>query len=98
MTVLPDESKVTCDECHWKGTLGQVDRVLDPNPLPNTEPDMWHVCPRCRTPEHIVMACDEEHCWERVTCGTPTPEGYRNTCSVHAPWRKADGYPDATSL
>lgn len=29
--------------------------------------------------------CDEPGCKEEITCGTPTPTGYRRTCSTHAP-------------
>lgn len=29
--------------------------------------------------------CDEPGCKEPITCGTPTPSGYRRTCSEHCP-------------
>ena len=29
--------------------------------------------------------CDEPGCKEQVSCGTPTPTGYRNTCGKHRP-------------
>ena len=32
--------------------------------------------------------CDEPGCTRIATCGTPTPEGYRTSCSEHAPWAK----------
>lgn len=45
-----------------------------------------HVCPECYGVENTLQrACDENGCWKTVTCGTPTPNGYRNTCSKHAP-------------
>ncbi len=29
--------------------------------------------------------CDEPDCYDSVCCGTPTPDGYRNTCYEHKP-------------
>lgn len=29
--------------------------------------------------------CDEPGCFNRVSCGTPTPTGYRSTCHTHYP-------------
>ena len=29
------------------------------------------------------MLCDEPGCKKRITCGTPTKNGYRNVCSQH---------------
>lgn len=29
--------------------------------------------------------CDEPGCYDAVSCGTPTSNGYRNTCSKHKP-------------
>jgi hypothetical protein len=37
--------------------------------------------------------CDESGCNEPSTCGTPTPAGYRRTCSDHCP--KLDAAIDA---
>ncbi len=31
------------------------------------------------------QVCDEPDCKRPVTCGTPTPKGYRHTCGTHAP-------------
>ena len=39
----------------------------------------------CDTPE----ICDEPDCLEDVTCGWPSPNGYRNTCGKHAQFFKA---------
>ena len=33
----------------------------------------------------IGAICDEPGCIKQVTCGTPTKDGYRNTCSEHSP-------------
>ena len=72
--------KVICTECDWHGDHTEADRVQDPR-----GPDTWQVCPGCRTPEHMVQACDEPECWTVVSCGTPTANGYRNTCGKHCP-------------
>jgi hypothetical protein len=32
--------------------------------------------------------CDEPGCKEEITCGTPTPTGYRRTCGKHLPKRE----------
>lgn len=36
-----------------------------------------HICPEAQ--------CDEPGCKEQITCGTPTADGYRNTCWPHHP-------------
>lgn len=74
--------KVFCTECGWHGTAAEIDRVQDPR-----SPEVWNVCPKCRTPEHIVTACDQPECWQPASCGTPTAEGYRQTCGDHMPNR-----------
>jgi phage FluMu protein Com len=42
-------------------------------------------CPKCKSVNDFTAVCDEEGCVQQVSCGTPTPTGYRNTCSKHAP-------------
>jgi len=29
--------------------------------------------------------CDEPDCYSEISCGTPTENGYRNTCGTHMP-------------
>lgn len=72
--------RIACSECDWRGTDAEADHVQDPK-----GPDVWQVCPKCRTPEHLEMVCDEPDCWLPVSCGTPTPTGYRSTCHHHYP-------------
>lgn len=74
--------KIICDGCGWKGTTDGVDKIKDPK-----GDDHWLVCRECRTPEHFDMVCDEDGCWEKVVAGTPSINGYRNTCSKHKPER-----------
>ena len=77
------DRKVMCAECDWRGTEMQVDYVEDPRPLPGAKPDRWQICPKCRSAEHIVLACDWDDCWRNATCGIPTSTGYRHVCGSH---------------
>jgi hypothetical protein len=72
--------KVLCSECGWHGYVGDVDRVKGPG-----SDDIWLVCRECRMPEHLLRVCDEPGCWDKATCGTPSPDGYRSTCGRHKP-------------
>lgn len=72
--------KLECTECGWRGDDTTVCRVKDPGGV-----DIWRVCPDCRTPENMVLMCDEPDCVLPVTCGTPIPNGYRRTCGNHRP-------------
>jgi len=81
-------SKAVCDErkCRWHGPLSKC--LTAQNPFEKDE--IIHGCPECKTVESIRCACEHPGCWEPVTCGTPTRDGYKNTCGDHAPeisWR-----------
>ena len=78
---------LVCDNCGWHGLSQEVDTVTDPRPLPNTEAEVWMVCPDCRIPENLVRVCDEPNCWLPVSCGVNTTNGFRMTCSKHQPER-----------
>ena len=81
-----EDYKLKCAECGWIGVLLETDKVIDPRPIEGTTPDVWSICPHCRTPENFASLCDEPGCEKGVTCGTPTPNGgYRQTCSEHKP-------------
>jgi hypothetical protein len=83
--------KVLCANCGWHGDLEDVDHVDDPRPRPGLAADRWQVCPQCRAPEHIRIACEEGGCWKESTCGVSTPAGYRRKCSQHfTEWMKED--------
>ena len=47
--------------------------------------ECWHENVSCEW----QVRCDEPNCTAAVTCGTPTPDGYRRTCSKHQPGRLA---------
>jgi hypothetical protein len=74
--------KFTCDECYWNGLEDELLRA--PNPF---EPgDVIVACPKCKAMgDSVSLACDEPGCWRPVSCGTPTPGGYRQTCGHHMP-------------
>jgi len=83
-----EEFKVKC-ECGWQGMAGEMisgDNPFDPSQI-------IYACPKCKTLESTTFrACDEPDCWWKVTCGTPTPVGYRSTCGKHMPKKeKAPG-------
>jgi hypothetical protein len=70
--------KWVCQECRFIGAMEDFDHVQDPR-----SDLVWVVCPECRTPSHVTMACDEPGCSEDSTCGFPTEAGYRRTCGKH---------------
>src|SRR5271170_3592001 len=70
--------KVRCDECRWFGT----EPLVAPHPF--TTDEQLYGCPKCAGIE-LYSCCDEPDCGDKVACGTPTPGGYRSTCSKHAP-------------
>lgn len=78
---MEDARKVKCQECDWVGFVAEV--LTAPNPF-NAE-DSVNGCPQCKSVDSITYACDEPDCWREVSCGTPTPEGYRSTCGEHRP-------------
>ena len=73
--------KIKCYRCRWRGM--EVEELTAPNPF--DEEDILVGCPLCKRVDTMVWACDEHDCWSEVTCGTPTPNGYRSTCGHHAP-------------
>lgn len=76
-------AKLACTECEWHGEDTEVLRA--PNPFADDDDEEMFGCPNCRSPDSMTVACDEPGCWEKVTCGTPTPAGYRSTCGEHRP-------------
>ena len=71
---------LNCESIIENGTLF----LRAPNPFNPTDEVLG--CPHCKAIADIADAlCDEPGCELLVTCGTPTPTGYRHTCSKHAP-------------
>lgn len=75
------DRKLVCQECNWQGRTSDCLEATNPFGKEGT----IHGCPDCKEVECFATACDEDGCWESVTCGTPTPDGYRMTCSKHEP-------------
>lgn len=74
--------KLVCtNRCQWHGQSEEA--LTAPNPFDPEE--SIEGCPHCKSVDSLQMACDEPDCWLEVTCGTPTPSGYRQTCHKHAP-------------
>ncbi len=80
--------------CGWRGTLDDVLRGKSP-----FDDEVLIGCPKCKTVDNMIEACDEPGCWKAATCGTPTPSGYRRTCGDHWPNRttaaRGESVPDA---
>jgi hypothetical protein len=47
--------------------------------------DIIRSCPLCKSIDAARVACDEPDCWRDASCGTPVPNGYRQTCGKHRP-------------
>ena len=78
---MTEPIKLVCSDCNWQGEDHEA--LTAPNPF---DPEFnIQGCPRCKEPNTLGVACDELDCWQPVSCGTPTPEGYRRTCSKHVP-------------
>ena len=75
--------KVVCNEsrCKWHGEANEM--LSAPSPFESGE--MIYACPKCKEIGSVVTACDEPDCWSEATCGTPTDNGYRQTCYKHMP-------------
>jgi hypothetical protein len=68
--------------CGWRGPHAAL--LTAPHPFDVGAEDISG-CPDCLAVCGLRPACDEPDCWRSVTCATPTPTGYRSTCSSHAP-------------
>lgn len=75
--------KFLCRDCRWQGTEREV--LTADNPFAEDDGETMYGCPRCREANTMDIACDEPGCWRKVSCGTPTPNGYRSTCGEHKP-------------
>lgn len=73
--------KYMCPECWWHGTEDEI--LSAPHPFVKSE--SVYGCPDCMEVNTLLLACDEPGCWATATCGTPTENGYRNTCGKHRP-------------
>jgi hypothetical protein len=78
-----ENPKVLCEDfrCGWHGVLSESLTAAHPFIAGET----IRGCPKCKTLQDFLAACDEPECWQAATCGTPTPKGYRQTCFQHLP-------------
>ena len=76
-----EKDKVICDECHRISRLNQLLSAANPFEAE----DEIKGCPNCKSIDCFHVVCDEPGCKDVATCGTPTKEGYRHTCSKHGP-------------
>lgn len=72
------KGKIGCESCAWIGHESEL--LCAPNPFNG---DVLNGCPSCKDVCDLKSVCDEPGCFERDTCGTPTPEGYRRVCGEH---------------
>ena len=79
----PDD-KWRCRECNEIS----IESALLSAPNPFDTSDRIAGCPFCKGVDGFDEICDEPQCEQRVSCGTPTRNGYRRTCSEHHPDRK----------
>ena len=66
-------SKLICEECDWHGQ--DEDMLTAINPF--DKDDTIIGCPKCFAINTLLPACDVPECWQVVSCGTPTPGGYK---------------------
>ena len=80
--------KMVCSECGWVGFEAHLStlRYQWTDSEGKEHAGEWEVCPDCGGLDATVdFACDEPDCRKKVTCGAPTPDGYKATCSDHMP-------------
>lgn len=73
--------KMKCQECGV--AFAAAERLMAVNPF-DAEEQIFG-CPSCKSVDCFAAVCDEPGCTLEVSCGTPTPNGYRSTCSKHRP-------------
>ena len=73
--------KWVCDDC---GKIVLCDEILSA-PHPFDDGEKIYGCPYCKSAQSLLVACDEPGCTLPSSCGTPTKNGYRDTCHDHQP-------------
>jgi MinD superfamily P-loop ATPase len=68
-----------CEDCY--NICEEHALLAAPNPFDATE--TVHGCPVCKSIGTLVPVCDVEGCERPVSCGWPSPKGYRHTCGEH---------------
>lgn len=70
--------KYLCEECNWTGTS---EKLLNAR-HPFIDGDTVLGCPKCKEMSPL-KACDTDGCWDKISCGLNTPDGYKQLCSKH---------------
>lgn len=65
-----------CTECRTVSVKKQL--LVAPNPFESDSSILG--CPNCKSIGHFALLCDVPECQQIVTCGWPSPAGYRQTC------------------
>ncbi len=68
--------KYLCKVCDWTGTEPLEARH------PFIDGDTVLGCPKCREMD-FRKACEWDGCWDEVSCGVNTPDGYKMLCGKH---------------
>ena len=80
---MKPSDKWRCQDCNEISI--EQDLLHAPNPFKPSE--VITGCPLCKSADGFDAICDVPGCESMVSCGTPTPDGYRHTCSKHNPSR-----------
>ena len=95
MKVLKKEQpQYKCNDCGW---IGNDDELLSASNPFDPGVDVLIGCPHCKSVNSMERLCDAVGCTLHATCGTPSEDGYRNTCFTHMrkvqgyDWRQSDG-------
>lgn len=73
-----------CMQCEHICNEGEF--LTAPSPFDSTETIVG--CPRCKSVDSLVTACDEPGCNKEATYGWPSDKGYRHTCGEHFQYEK----------
>jgi len=76
-----EEDKVICGECQHRYRVSESLR----SDHPFEAGEIVHGCPRCKSISCDLAVCEQPGCWAKVSCGTPTENGYWSTCGKHQP-------------
>lgn len=68
-----------CTEC--EAVCVTTDMLIAPHPFEHGL--TIHGCRSCHSIDHFALLCDVAECRELVSCGWPSPSGYRQTCGTH---------------
>ena len=74
-----EKNKLMCGECDHFCTSTEILKATNPF----DQDDTLIFCPNCKSVNTMICICDEPGCLSKATCGTPSADGYRNTCLLH---------------